>query len=192
MTTFQAVTPTQGVPIDADSVGESGVFRPISEGHSEHAEQVAPDGTEGPKRRRHSRRTRARISASLQGNRRAVTHGAHDRRALLAFEATRRERRAQILADRGIDENDVPMTLSIIIDRFIEATFFAESYFAFVARSGGPITTKGRQRRAVDGWNRACDRVDRLASKIGLTRQTRDVNLSPVEWLRQHADGVDE
>jgi hypothetical protein len=100
--------------------------------------------------------------------------------------------RARVLADRGFTESDVPATLSEIIDTFIEAVLFRQTYWTFLVQSGGVITTKGRQRRAFDGWLRACDRVEKLARLIGLTRQAKDsVMLSPAAWLEREVGGVD-
>ncbi len=122
----------------------------------------------------------------------AITHGARSQQRREELAPLRREIRAAILADRGFTEADVPRVVSIIVDQFCEARLIAASYFQFLADSGGPITTKGRQRRAVDGYLRASDRVTKLAQVIGLGREPRDADLSLESWLAQTDDAADE
>src|SRR5262249_8939704 len=112
-----------------------------------------------------------------------VVHSAYSRRRSLLLAPIRHEMRTTILADIGHTDSDVRRAMSIIIDQLIEARLIAQSYFEFLAAAGGPITTKGRQRRCVEGWCRASDRVAKFAQMIGLERRRRHVNQSPIEWL---------
>ena len=101
----------------------------------------------------------------------------------LSLHAARVELRTAILRDLGVTEADVPRVLSMAVDRLIEAHLIASSYFEFLATSGGPITTKGRQRRAVDGWNRASAVVAKFAVLVGLERRPKPLHASPRAWL---------
>jgi hypothetical protein len=117
----------------------------------------------------------------------ALTHGARSQQRSLLLAPIRQEVRAAILSDVGHTDADVPRALSIIIDQLAEARLIAQSYFEFLAASGGPITTKGRQRRAVEGWSKAAAHVAKFASMIGLERRARKIVESPQEWLERLA-----
>jgi hypothetical protein len=71
-----------------------------------------------------------------------------------------------------------------LAQQLVEARLIASTYFDFLTRSGGPITTKGRSRRAVDGYFRAADRVAKYAALVGLDRRPRELApTSAREWL---------
>jgi hypothetical protein len=74
---------------------------------------------------------------------------------------------------RGLCDADVPRALSTIVDQLIEARLIAQSYFSFLEAQGEALTTKGRQRRAAEGYRCAADRVAKFASMIGLQRRTK-------------------
>ena len=122
----------------------------------------------------------------------AMVHGAYSERARVLAEPLRLELRAAVLSDQGHGEADVPAVLSVMVDQFTEARMLALAYWTFLAESGGPITTKGRQRRAVDGYLRAAAAVEKLARRLGLRRQTRTVTQTPREWLESLAAPADE
>lgn len=134
----------------------------------------------GPHPKDANRNTRGRWTPDNAGH---LETGVHSRRRSLLLSPIRLEMRAAILSDTGHTDNDVPRAFSIIVDQLIEARLIAQSYFEFLAASGGPITTKGRQRRCVEGWSRASDRVAKFASMVGLERRARRTQ-SPIEWLR--------
>src|SRR5207249_4624004 len=116
-------------------------------------------------------------------NRASLTHGVTSRAMLLA--ESRRELRTAILIVHGYTNHDVPHVLSIAVDRLVEAHLIASAYFEFLASTGGVITSKGRQRRAVEGWSRACDRVAKFATMLGLERRPRQVHETPIAWLER-------
>jgi len=126
------------------------------------------------------RDARGRFVADNDGH---LMHGAHSRKRSLLLVPIRREMCSGILADLGHTDEDAPRALSIVVDQLVEARLIAQSYFEFLAASGGAITTKGRQRRAVEGYMRASDRVAKFASMIGLEKRARRVNESAREWL---------
>lgn len=140
----------------------------------------------GPHPRLPGRNARGRFQ---KDNDDALVHGANSQRRSLLLEPIRHDIRVAILSDIAHTDADVPRALSIIIDQLVEARLIAQSYFEFLASSGGPITTKGRQRRAVDGWSRASDRVAKFASMVGLERRIRRVQESPAEWLERISQG---
>jgi len=91
--------------------------------------------------------------------------------------------RAEILQDKGFTDADADHVMVRVIDGFNQAVVMMNSYFDFLARSGGPISAKGRQRRAVEGWSRAADRVAKFAAMLGLEKRARAVKQTPIEWL---------
>jgi hypothetical protein len=115
-----------------------------------------------------------------------TTHRAYSRRRREELTPMRQEMRTAILADRGFTESDVPRVLSTIVDQFCEARLIAFTYFQFLANSGGPITAKGRQRRAVDGYLKASDRVAKLAGMVGLDRRQKETTLA--DWFAEGGD----
>lgn len=72
--------------------------------------------------------------------------------------------RAELIQQKGFTEGDVPPTMRIIIDALAEADVMRQSFFHYLTRTGGPISAKGRTRRAVEGWSGACDRCAKLAA----------------------------
>jgi hypothetical protein len=118
----------------------------------------------------------------VRANTAALQHGAHSVRQSRLLEPVRAEMRAAILSDLGHTEEDAPRALSIVVDQLVEARLIAQSYFEFLASSGGPITTKGRQRRAVQGWATASTHVAKLVQLVGVQRRARRTQ-TPIEYL---------
>jgi hypothetical protein len=111
-----------------------------------------------------------------------LSHGAESEQRALMLAPARAAERAATLAGLGLTETSVTRPLSYAIDRLIEAHFIAQSYIAFLSAQG-VITTKGRQRRAVEGWRKAADAVIKYAALVGLDRVERPTFASPREWL---------
>lgn len=165
----------------------------VQGGEQQNAPDVAPAPDVGaPASRRQSRRGNGSGEVASSGrdsrgrytrdNPGAVVHGAYCR-SLLPQEL-RAELRAAVLTDLGHTEEDVPRTKSALVDLFIGSQLIAGSYMEFLANQPGfAITTKGRQRRAVDGYLKAADRCAKFAMILGLDRQSREVPMTPREWL---------
>ena len=60
------------------------------------------------------------------------------------------------------------------------------AFFHFITTTGGPLSVKGRTRRAVEGWSRACDRCAKLAGMIGLQREQKVQSID--DWLNEPGD----
>lgn len=110
------------------------------------------------------------------GNNGHLSHGAMSEQRALALAPVRQEMVNGILLDLGFAAlAEAPRALTLIVFQLVEARFIAQSYFDFLAASGGPITTKGRQHRAVDGYLKAADRVGKFGAMIGLERRARGI-----------------
>ena len=91
--------------------------------------------------------------------------------------------RVAILDAKGHTERDADPVMVRIVDAFNQSVVMMNSYFEFLSSTGGPISVKGRTRRAVEGWSRAADRVAKFASMLGLERRPRVVHQTAREWL---------
>lgn len=98
------------------------------------------------------------------------THGAYSLHRWQELAPVIAERRKGLLTQKGLSDADVPPSLGIIIDALIEADVMRSAFFHFITTTGGPLSVKGRTRRAVEGWSRAADRCAQLAKMIGLER----------------------
>jgi hypothetical protein len=157
----------------SDSAGTGEPGSAAAEPGTESDPQVAPAGNE-----------RDQLGRFTAGNTGHLIYGVHSKRRSLLLAPIRQEMRSAILADLGHTNADAPRTLSIVIDQLAEARLIAQSYFEFLAASGGPISTKGRQRRCVEGFLKASMTVAKFASMIGLERRTKRPQLTPAEWLQ--------
>lgn len=159
----QDACPTCGCPREPAETGDCDVCG--------HVQQLAPN--EGQ---------------FTEANDKAATHRAYSLRRVALEAPLRQAMRARGLADRGETEADVTMVTSELLDQFTETRLLAKAYYTFLQDAGGPISAKGRQRRAVDGYLRAAAAVERLARTLGLRRQARDVTLTPQAWLTADID----
>jgi hypothetical protein len=159
-------------------------FRNLRNARATTAKPAEPPSPElaplGPHPTDSNRDARGRFTRNNNGH---LSHGAESEQRALMLAPERQAERALILDGLGLTETDVTRPLSYAIDRLVEAHFIAQSYIAFLAASGGVITSKGRQRRAVDGWGKAADRVAKFAQLVGLERRTRDIKMSTRDWL---------
>src|SRR4051812_19086846 len=86
------------------------------------------------------------------GNTAALIHGGRSMAASTLQAGLRRDIRARVLSDLGLGEDDVPVTLGSLVDRFAEVTLLCATYFTWLEDQGGPIGTRGRQKAAVKGY----------------------------------------
>jgi len=114
------------------------------------------------------------------------THGAYSLHRWQELAAVIVERRTALVTSKGFTSDDVPPSLSIIVDALIEADVMRSSFFAYITATGGPLSVKGRTRRAVEGWSRACDRCAKLAGMIGLQREPKAETVD--DWFTRADD----
>lgn len=117
----------------------------------------------------------------------ALKHGAHSllvRKALLPEQVRQREalaeKRRQIEADLG-GLDSISAIRSELLDRFLETSLLCE-YLGQQLIDGGPFTAKGRARAALGAYLQVLDRLQRLASALGLDRKARNVP-SPLDFI---------
>jgi hypothetical protein len=89
----------------------------------------------------------------------------------------------EILAAKGFTEEDADPVMRYATAGLIQAKTIADHYFQYLMQAGGPVSPKGRTRRAVEGWSRAVDRVAKFSAMLGLQRQPRRIAQSTLEWL---------
>ena len=94
-----------------------------------------------------------------------------------------REREREILADLGGD-SEVPAVVRELVTRFVQASAISDS-LAMNVVTQGVLTGKGRTRASVTTFLQVLDRLQRLASTIGLERRAK-----PAEGIRQWAERV--
>ncbi len=83
------------------------------------------------------------------------------------------EIRAAVLADLGGEEDVSEVTMRLVED-FAFAVALRDLLSAHLAASG-PLTKAGKRRAALDAWERASVRCERLAARIGTDRRPRQV-----------------
>jgi hypothetical protein len=88
-----------------------------------------------------------------------------------AMQAALHEHRIYILQSKGFTEGDADPAFVKIVDACNQSVATMNAFFNFITSTGGPISAKGRTRRAVEGWSRAADRVSKFASMIGLEKR---------------------
>jgi hypothetical protein len=111
------------------------------------------------------------------GNEARLMHGAHRRHPAALQASLRREIEQEVLSNLGLVNGDAPATLRGLVERYAEVSLMCSSYIDWLAREGGPISTKGRQKAAVKGYLAALDRQMALAKLIGLERKAKRVSL---------------
>lgn len=114
-----------------------------------------------------------------------LSHGALSQKKLEGLQAALAEEHTRILRAKGFTLDDADPVMSRVVEGFTQSVVMMHSYFDFLMQSGGPISVKGRTRRAVEGWSRAADRVAKFATMLGLQRKARRVNETPAEWLER-------
>ena len=123
----------------------------------------------------------------MPGNVAAVVVGERSAAFWAAHEAARRETRRAVIEDAGYHEHDAPEALQLAADGIGQARLLRDSAFLRVVESGGPMTAKGRARRAFTVWLAASDRLERYLRLVGLARVPKPSSaaLSPAAFLTQ-------
>jgi hypothetical protein len=97
--------------------------------------------------------------------------------------ALRREIEHALITDAGHTPEDAPAALRLAARSIARAELVAASAFERIVESGGPLTARGRSRRAFVVWLAASDRLERSLRLVGLRRVPRSVD--PLEALRE-------
>ena len=90
-----------------------------------------------------------------------------------AADEARREIRNAVITDAGFAEGNAPRALWLAADSITQSALIADSAFARLVESGGPVSSAGRPRRAFVVWLSATDRKERNLRLVGLRRVTR-------------------
>ncbi len=117
-----------------------------------------------------------------EGNVAALTHGGRSRQvrdAQLADQAETRQmlggKRSAIIEALGGGARLSPLQLDLV-DRYLELDTVA-SWLGGNLLADGPLTAKGRSRAALSAYLGVVDRVQRMATTLGLNRQPKQVSL---------------
>jgi hypothetical protein len=94
----------------------------------------------------------------------------------------REEIEGSILRDAGHTRADAPKALELAAASISQAAVVQQSAFARLIESGGPLTSRGRQRRAFNVWLAATDRLERGLKIVGVRRIPK--RMDPMEALR--------
>jgi len=111
-----------------------------------------------------------------QGNKAALVVGHRSVAFWASQENLRREIVTGIVSDAGHSIEDAPRTLKAAAHGIAQALLLRDSAFDRLVESGGPLTTKGRARRAFDVWLASSDRLERHLRLVGLRRVARPMN----------------
>jgi hypothetical protein len=117
------------------------------------------------------------------GNTASLVVGARSTAFWAAQEGARRAIEVEVINDAGFIPDDAPEALKLAVEALAQATLIARSAFHRIDEEGGPLTTKGRGRRAFVAWQQAVDRQDRALRLLGLQRKPRPVD--PMAAVRQ-------
>lgn len=148
--------------------------------------QLAPVG---PHPTLPGRNARGRFAADNDGH---TSIGVFSKKKWAALGPMLHDERVSILQSKGFTEADADPVMVRVVDALNQSVVMMNSYFDFIVQTNGPISAKGRQKRCVEGWSRAADRVAKFAAMLGLEKRARVVHQSPAEWLAGLADANDE
>ena len=95
----------------------------------------------------------------------------------------------RIIRDGGYTTEDAPEALRLAAASIGQAAVVQQSAFARLIESGGPLTSRGRQRRAFVVWQAATDRLDRGLRLVGLRRMPKPA-LSPLDYINGKSDDL--
>jgi hypothetical protein len=109
------------------------------------------------------------------GNRGALVAGADSTRFWAQAEAAQREIEAGLLQDAGHGADDAPRALRLAVAGIAQAALVRDSAYQRLVESGGPLTSRGRGRRAFVIWLQASERLHRGLQLVGLERRTKPV-----------------
>lgn len=116
----------------------------------------------------------------------ALKVGQHSQTFWDAQDDARRELRAAIIADAGHSTDDAPRALSLAAESIAQATLVRDAAFARIIEAGGPLTSRGRTRRAFSVWLTSLDRLERNLRLVGLRRIPKPVD--PLQAVRDHVE----
>lgn len=111
-----------------------------------------------------------------KGNRVALTVGHRSLQLWQAQEDIRRGIEDAILSDSGHTRDDAPRTLLLAASGLAQAALIRDAAYQRIIEDGGPLTNKGRARRAFQVWLNTAERVHRGLTLIGLRRVPRHVD----------------
>jgi hypothetical protein len=117
------------------------------------------------------------------GNTASLVVGGRSAAFWRAQAAARRALEAELMADAGFGPDDAPAALKLAVESLAQAMLIQRSAFERIGEAGGPLTIKGKGRRAFLVWLQAFDRVEQALRLIGLKRQSKPVN--PLDAVRQ-------
>jgi hypothetical protein len=81
-----------------------------------------------------------------------------------------------IIRDAGHGDDDAPEALRLAAASIAQAALVQQSAFARLVESGGPLTARGRTRKAFSVWQAASDRLERGLRLVGTSRKARPVD----------------
>lgn len=123
------------------------------------------------------------------GNDERLTTGLQSTHLARAHAPLRQETVAEILRDRGYADSDIPpKAYRLLVENLAGSALILEHIETFLTDSGGPISGKGRTKRALTAYLQVLDRVMRLAAAVGVDRISRPTYTSTRAWLEEVAD----
>ena len=139
--------------------------------HGDHAAS-APTLSSG---RGQDGRFRPRNRAALQHGGRSIQVASSPLPGQAVVRNTLAEKRAAILVDLGGEAACSQLQLDLV-DRYLELDTVA-AWLGGHLVAEGPLTAKGRSRAALSAYVTTVDRVQRIASTLGLARRQKQVSL---------------
>jgi len=112
----------------------------------------------------------------------ALLVGPNSRVFWQAQASVRDEIEQSLIRDAGHTRDDAPEALRLAVSSIAQAAVIQQSAFARLIESGGPLTNRGRQRRAFNVWVAASDRLDRGLRLVGLRRLPQPID--PMDAVR--------
>ena len=144
--------------------------RPLSTAPEAPADPTGPFGADGAGTDRDPDTGRF-----TKGNRAALVVGHHSAQFWAEQAAARHEIETALIRDAGHEPNDAPAALRLAVEAIAQAALIERSAFTRLVQSGGPLTARGRSRRAFTVWMSAVDRLERGLRLVGVRRVPRPV-----------------
>jgi hypothetical protein len=113
-----------------------------------------------------------------RGNRAALVVGQDSIKFWQQQATARRELEFGIMADLGYSAEDAPRAVKLAVSAIGQAALIQASAFERLVESGGPLTERGRTRRAFAVWLQASGRLERALRLVGLERRSKQVDLA--------------
>jgi hypothetical protein len=132
----------------------------------------AIDGPSGDTGARSDRDAAGRFT---RGNRVSLIVGHTSRRLWAAQDDARRGIEDAVLADAGHTRDDAPRALQLAASGLAQAVLIRDAAYARIVEDAGPLTDRGRARRAYTVWLAASERVSRGLALVGLSRRERPI-----------------